>query len=876
MAAVVARLTPPPPPPPARGFAGCSVGPGSSEIRELLSDFPVHSVQLQSGTGSGSARAVLEDPEMLEDWDRDRIFLLRGQRVPVSPTPTEMMLCVARLPLTYSETQFTSLVRTYGEVKRSFLMISEKTGESKGYGFVEYSTKEAALQAKNMLDGKQMDNWILCCDWLDSSHVTFDSLHSKCLYVDKLPKDFRDMGEFRKVFSSVVNPPYCQIALKNGCPQDWGLVEYSTSEDAEMAQVTLNGYSLHGQQIRICYYIPGVRAINLYLKLLNESSNKGKATGLLPDPPAPAVFQQLQNLAKQNPVFAQSLQNIIWTQIQNLQNGGSGSTENGKTSSVSSSSSAAGKGKTTNTSNANGSANGTNNSQGPSVTSPNGADNAQAALVILLAAQMQAQMGSNHPSLLGNPQILATLQNLIKQGPPPNGPPPSANLLPITASSQIIPPASPHFQFPPSHNGLQEGRKVVLPTASKNGYLKGQTQKVPLLPNPSAAISPPPGEVAPHPPFPSPVLEDASSAGVLGMPHMPSHVSVQEHSSFWNGLLCQLQSQQTTQTTMNIAQIDGNLMAKSNFFEHGLAGPKSPLHGEKSSPYPQQVTPTAGKIPHPHSLKQNGTMLGFPEAVSGDLQQTINTILSNAQNLNQLLGSLTNAIQTNGNGSGLTAPRTLLPGTPGFSFVGQPSNLLPTIQAPPPPPPPEGTWTGISVAPSPTTRAQAVATMATAQNGRTILTSPVPSSRPVLSSPVAAGRPILGSPVPVPVPTPPKPIGFLEVKPGQLRQPAFQNGWSSTPGPNPFLTSPPTLPPSSPQIGSFPSSGFMPLWSHPGSPILVASPPSGMVTPIGQKRKYNRLLPSPEPSPEGNYIGQHSQGLGGHYADSYFKRKKKN
>jgi hypothetical protein len=93
---------------------------------------------------------------------------------------------------------------------RHFLPFS---GDSKGYGFVEYTTKEAALQAKNMLDGKQVENWILCCDWLDSSHITFDSLHSKCLYVDKLPKDFRDMGEFRKVFGSVVNPPYCQVCV---------------------------------------------------------------------------------------------------------------------------------------------------------------------------------------------------------------------------------------------------------------------------------------------------------------------------------------------------------------------------------------------------------------------------------------------------------------------------------------------------------------------------------------------------------------------------------------------------------------------------------------------------------------------------------------
>ncbi|XP_040202346.1 ribonucleoprotein PTB-binding 1 isoform X1 [Rana temporaria] len=46
-------------------------------------------------------------------------------------------------------------------------------------------------------------------------------------------------------------------------------------------------------------------------------------------------------------------------------------------------------------------------------------------------------------------------------------------------------------------------------------------------------------------------------------------------------------------------------------------------------------------------------------------------------------------------------------------------------------------------------------------------------------------------------------------------------------------------------------------------------------TPIGaQKRGFSHLIPSPEPSPEGGYVGQHSQGLGGHYADSYMKRKR--
>ncbi|XP_068435472.1 ribonucleoprotein PTB-binding 1 isoform X2 [Clinocottus analis] len=65
----------------------------------------------------------------------------------------------------------------------------------------------------------------------------------------------------------------------------------------------------------------------------------------------------------------------------------------------------------------------------------------------------------------------------------------------------------------------------------------------------------------------------------------------------------------------------------------------------------------------------------------------------------------------------------------------------------------------------------------------------------------------------------------------------------------------------------------MPPGSH--STNYPPSPGNAAKTPIGShKRLFNRLIPSPEPSPEGGYVGQHSQGLGGHYADSYLKRKR--
>uniref|UniRef100_A0A9J7YGY3 Ribonucleoprotein PTB-binding 1 n=1 Tax=Cyprinus carpio carpio TaxID=630221 RepID=A0A9J7YGY3_CYPCA len=65
----------------------------------------------------------------------------------------------------------------------------------------------------------------------------------------------------------------------------------------------------------------------------------------------------------------------------------------------------------------------------------------------------------------------------------------------------------------------------------------------------------------------------------------------------------------------------------------------------------------------------------------------------------------------------------------------------------------------------------------------------------------------------------------------------------------------------------------MPPVTH--SSLFSAVPGADMKTPVGgQKRLFSRLIPSPEPSPEGGYVGQHSQGLGGHYADSYLKRKR--
>jgi hypothetical protein len=41
------------------------------------------------------------------------------------------------------------------------------------------------------------------------------------LYVDQLPEGYKDMAEFRKIFSQLVSPPYCQVAVHLKTKEDF-------------------------------------------------------------------------------------------------------------------------------------------------------------------------------------------------------------------------------------------------------------------------------------------------------------------------------------------------------------------------------------------------------------------------------------------------------------------------------------------------------------------------------------------------------------------------------------------------------------------------------------------------------------------------------
>lgn len=113
----------------------------TQEIREMLNARGLKSTSVTlspCGSGPNWARAAPVNadshPDFWEEWKqlcvRDKLdaCTIRGHKVSLCPSPTENLLCVARLPRDLLDDEFKELVSSYGPVRRCFLLYSDKTG----------------------------------------------------------------------------------------------------------------------------------------------------------------------------------------------------------------------------------------------------------------------------------------------------------------------------------------------------------------------------------------------------------------------------------------------------------------------------------------------------------------------------------------------------------------------------------------------------------------------------------------------------------------------------------------------------------------------------------------------------------------------------
>ncbi|XP_075801639.1 ribonucleoprotein PTB-binding 2 isoform X3 [Microtus pennsylvanicus] len=270
----------------------------SQEVHELFQDYELKYCYVDRNKRTAFV-TLLNGEQAQSAIQRFHQFSFRGRELTVQLQPTDALLCITNLPISFTLEEFEELVRAYGNIERCFLVYSEVTGHSKGYGFVEYMKKDFAAKARLELLGRQMGASALFAQWMDVNLLASELIHSKCLCIDKLPSDYRDSEELLQLFSGIHRPVFCQLAQdEGGHGGSFAVVEYSTAEHAEEVQQVADGITIKGSQVQLSFCAPGapgrstLAALIAAQRVMNSSQK-----GLLPEPNPVQIMKSLNNPA---------------------------------------------------------------------------------------------------------------------------------------------------------------------------------------------------------------------------------------------------------------------------------------------------------------------------------------------------------------------------------------------------------------------------------------------------------------------------------------------------------------------------------------------------------------------------------------------------
>ncbi|XP_037553871.1 ribonucleoprotein PTB-binding 2, partial [Nematolebias whitei] len=213
----------------------------NQEVHEILKGYELKYCFVDRS--KGTAFVTLLNGDQAQDAIRSlHHSTVRGRLINVTLQPTDSLLCLTNLPHTFTAQQFEELVRLYGNIERFFLVYSELSGQSKGYGFVEYMKKDSASRARSELLGRPLGGRSLMVQWMDVNQLSQEEdMHSKCLCVDRLPLDLCDTEELTQIFSDRYKPIFCQLAQNEGSRvRGFGVVEYETAEQAEAVLIEMD------------------------------------------------------------------------------------------------------------------------------------------------------------------------------------------------------------------------------------------------------------------------------------------------------------------------------------------------------------------------------------------------------------------------------------------------------------------------------------------------------------------------------------------------------------------------------------------------------------------------------------------------------------
>ncbi|XP_037910588.1 ELAV-like protein 2 isoform X2 [Hermetia illucens] len=168
--------------------------------------------------------------------------MVEGQQNGAGSNPTEdkrTNLIVNYLPQTMTQEEIRSLFSSIGEVESCKLIRDKVTGQSLGYGFVNYHRPEDAEKAINTLNGLRLQNKTIK---VSIARPSSESIKGANLYVSGLPKNMTQ-PDLESLFSPYGRIITSRILCDNitGLSKGVGFIRFDQRMEAERAIKELNG-----------------------------------------------------------------------------------------------------------------------------------------------------------------------------------------------------------------------------------------------------------------------------------------------------------------------------------------------------------------------------------------------------------------------------------------------------------------------------------------------------------------------------------------------------------------------------------------------------------------------------------------------------------
>lgn len=195
----------------------------------------------------------------------------KKQKVEEESAEEGATLFVGRLSWSVDDDWLKSEFESVGGVVSARVMMERATGKSRGYGYVDFSSKAAAEKALAEMQGKEIDGRPINLDMSTGkprpSNAASNDRAKKFGDVPSAPSDTLFVGNLSfnaersklyDIFGEYGNVISCRIPTHPDTqqPKGFGYVQFSSIDEAKAAYEALNGEYLDGRACRLDYSTP--------------------------------------------------------------------------------------------------------------------------------------------------------------------------------------------------------------------------------------------------------------------------------------------------------------------------------------------------------------------------------------------------------------------------------------------------------------------------------------------------------------------------------------------------------------------------------------------------------------------------------------------